>query len=582
MTGPECLLAGCNGLLRVIGQRCSWCNRSGSDRRVLEKLYELRFRRIMYILRRREFEMGKNNLSVFLLKKGSEDPNKIFRNSHEVLKQYDANKIAYYSPSVERNPPWLDSFFQIDNISTMSQSNSRAVLLVKRVFGDGPRMFAVSFGFGKWMLNADVIENGFGIRVALNSANENDLRKINKTCVGSNQKQSMEQIPKSGNISEFGLNIENDLVTGVTVKVTDEIFGSGNVTGSDLFNVSAERTVQDIEDIVDHCYKKYREDSYKEHFGWIDMIKRVRGSSKIRLLDEKLLEHILAEDFERAWMAVPEVLDWEKIRCFKYSGSADEFDDIYIEEVLKARRGGTELTIEHLKHKPIVAVSSLDEHEYAGRWTAYKCIVAEIEHGGHSYCLSNGIWYQIDSDFAGKVNREYDAIPVSSLECCPYFPNGDKYNEDVYNEELHKYLNGSALIHKVGEISYGGGSGNRIEVCDLLTKDRELVHVKKLTTSAPLSHLFNQGIVSSEALLDPDFREKWNERLDAYDYCGHVDRNFTSSNYTIVYAIICKGDARRPRIPFFSRVAIRHAVKTIKQLNYKDVQILAIPNLAKK
>ncbi len=46
-------------------------------------------------------------------------------------------------------------------------------------------------------------------------------------------------------------------------------------------------------------------------------------------------------------------------------------------------------------------------------------------------------------------------------------------------------------------IPYGGGY-SRIEFCDLFSKSKQMIHVKRYGGSSVLSHLFNQGLVSGE------------------------------------------------------------------------------------
>ena len=45
-----------------------------------------------------------------------------------------------------------------------------------------------------------------------------------------------------------------------------------------------------------------------------------------------------------------------------------------------------------------------------------------------------------------------------------------------------------------------GGNYDKIEVCDVLTEDRELICVKKMENSSSMSHLFSQGSVSATLL----------------------------------------------------------------------------------
>ena len=49
----------------------------------------------------------------------------------------------------------------------------------------------------------------------------------------------------------------------------------------------------------------------------------------------------------------------------------------------------------------------------------------------------------------------------------------------------------------------------------------------------------------------------------------YIDNDFKSSNYTIILGIISKYNDARPKIPFFSKVAIRYMVKTLSNLGYQ-------------
>ena len=191
-----------------------------------------------------------------------------------------------------------------------------------------------------------------------------------------------------------------------------------------------------------------------------------------------------------------------------------------------------------------------------------------IEYEYNSYCLNNSKWYQIDHSFETQIKKEYSTIDIYETELPNYKSNGRKtYTENEYNEDLAEMLE-AALIHKVGEIPFGGGKGNKIEVCDILTKNKDLMHIKKSGGSPLLSHLFNQATVSAEALLDSEFRTKYNTKLQEKGFGSYIDNDFKSNNYTIVLGIISKGKEPRPNIPFFSKVAIRYAAKTLSNLGY--------------
>lgn len=74
--------------------------------------------------------------------------------------------------------------------------------------------------------------------------------------MGSNQKQSQEQMPRATNINEFGFDLERDLIKTVTGKCEDETFGKANLIGGDIFSVLVERDINNIEEFLVYCYKK--------------------------------------------------------------------------------------------------------------------------------------------------------------------------------------------------------------------------------------------------------------------------------------------------------------------------------------
>ena len=107
-----------------------------------------------------------------------------------------------------------------------------------------------------------------------------------------------------------------------------------------------------------------------------------------------------------------------------------------------------------------------------------------------------------------------------------------------------------------------------IEVCDVLTATKKLIHVKKNGGSSVLSHLFNQALVAGQAWLDNGFRSQLRQKMLAAGESDCIREPFRSSEYEIIIAIINKFTDQRPKIPFFSKVAICFATTSMKNLGY--------------
>lgn len=509
--------------------------------------------------------MAKNKLSIYLVKEKINDKDDIFDKPEEIseLQSYPDGSIAYFIPTHVHEPTWMSSFFHQSGNKLLQQANSRVVLLKRLIIDDETRLFALTFGYARFLFKEDVLEEQFGLRIILNSIQQNQIRRISKASVGSNHKQSDEQLPKSSDISEFGFDINRDLMKNISGKSDDEMFEKSMLTGGDIFSLTIERDITNIDEFLVFCYRRYKQTSYKEKFAWIDNIKYIKDKSLIESLNQALIREIKEENFDRVWMAVPEVVAWEDIKDFKIQGDNNYYGDIYIKNVIESLRSDLTDT-NQLQNKKIYARSSKDEQNNVYEWSAYKCIVAEIGVNQQQYCLNNGKWYRIDNSFVEEINKQYLSIDLYEAEFVDHTNNTD---EDTYNEQLSRCLPGSYLLHKY-KISIGGGQGNNVEPCDLFWNNK-LIHIKKNGGSSVLSHLFNQALVSAQAWLDSGFRSQLYEKMQKNNEGICISEPFSASDYEIIIAIINKFSNKRPRIPFFSKVAVCFVAKNIRNLGYR-------------
>lgn len=147
-------------------------------------------------------------------------------------------------------------------------------------------------------------------------------------------------------------------------------------------------------------------------------------------------------------------------------------------------------------------------------------------------------------------------------------PNGQTYllqYEDTYNKNLvdsdkEKYFHLDKELVKVDK--------SKFEMCDILTYDRKLLHIKHFTSSAVLSHLFNQGLVSAECLKDKNIRKQANKQIDCVFKLDETD-NFKAEDYEVVFVIAKSNAQKLPVLPFFSKVALRNVALRLQLIGYK-------------
>lgn len=503
----------------------------------------------------------KNKMSIYLIKdEFGGDDNLILKSGRELLAEIDGVGKVYYNPSHTSQPTWVNSFFrgQLGDAAIFT-SNARAVLLA-RVTPEGSteKTFAITMGYGKYMLADDVIEDDFGLKVVLNTITPNSLRRINKTNIGGNQKTSSEQLPLESDIDDFGFDIDRDLISTITGHSDDDDYACGIMTGSDLLSLTAEVDVTNLPSFLRATYIRYTSNEYKNYFPWIDHIRKVKDSRLIDALDAELIT-LINNGSPNVWMAVPEVIQWEHIAGFKYAGK-DMHDDIVIEKMRESFREGLS-HIDQMKSRTVTAIRADNEAPYAS-WQAYKCLYGEVELNGRAYCVNNGRWFCIDRDFVNQINAEYESMPVSSRTFLPHSATHKKENDYtvafVASDPEHLLCMDAKLIY------YGGGQ-SKVELCDVLTTDNTFIHIKPYTSSAALSHLFNQAVVSTELVLgDPVFVGKANEKIGERTQNPQflIDRN--GDRPTIILAILSKEDGERPQIPFFSKVALRYTRRRLE------------------
>lgn len=470
----------------------------------------------------------------------------------------------YTERSRPRPPGWITDFFGNvlgDNLGIIT-SSAKGVLLVPVADGNVTRTFPVIFGHGRHLLRDGVLEERFGLKVVLNSVDPDSLRSIDKTALGSVPKQSREQISREGGAASFGIDIEQDLVNSVTGKSRIERFGR-TITGRDTFSASAKFDVRDVVDFLTEALEQSRKETYKDRFDWIDQIKDVRSRDAIDVLNNELVRRLQAGELDDIWMAPPDIIDWADAKGFRYLRKRSPlFPDLDVADLISAA-GDHAVDLEWLKNSNILLVSAANDDVVGRPWPAYKCIYAEIEIGGAMHVLNAGKWFQVAEDFTALVNADFEDTPECPIEL-PEYRHG---NENLYNLDVTAALPGSHCMD--ADLIMHGGGQSRIEFCDVLTPDRTLLHVKRYSGSAQLSHLFSQGVVSAELLLsDAEFRRKLNDKLPDAHKLADFNARPDPAQYEVVFVVISKS-ANPLNLPFFSKVSLRNARRRLQAYGFR-------------
>jgi len=137
--------------------------------------------------------------------------------------------------------------------------------------------------------------------------------------------------------------------------------------------------------------------------------------------------------------------------------------------------------------------------------------------------------------------------------------------EADYNTRLAK-ASPQHLLKLDARIKRPGGASSVIEFCDVLSDQGDLIHVKRKSRSAALSHLFAQGSVSASTFInDGAFRTQVRQLIEGevaaesretwLRLVPRADETVDRSRYRVTYAVITNSTREgRDWLPFFSKL----------------------------
>ncbi len=513
------------------------------------------------------------SLTVRLLKETVTDPEVALKDSHRLQKiDLDGSpdgKILYAGQVYTNLPKWC-TFFSVNDqhkLSSLLGAGAGALLFTKVKVLDGEeekeRWLAISFGMGHHALNLDYVQNGFGKRVALNKIGKGLVKSLDTRKPEESTIQTRVQNSKSADILDFGIEVERIILHSITGKCSVEDAFATVITGNNSLKLSTEVSFSTLDTKCAEIVKAYLSTDYQSNYPWFENITPIKDSLLTAGLDAVVVQTLKSRDTSLIHLAPPEIVDYHNHEKFKYTTSErnEEFDEINVNDYLDSVDLDT-LTVEDLKRHR-VRVQAGDSERFFDKWRVYDCIVFETVQDGYLFVFSNGEWYQVAATFADRVNQFFNEM----TQCCldlPDYTDGDK-DEGGYNKRVAASI--ANLLHFDKDLVSFKGERGRVEFCDLLTTDRQLLHVKKRGYSSNLSHLFFQGYVSAEALLeDPNFRRQIRETLGEDQLHLVPETKPTPSDYEIVYALIHDGPQT---VPFFSKVSLQATCRQLHRMGYK-------------
>jgi uncharacterized protein (TIGR04141 family) len=507
-----------------------------------------------------------HSLTIYLIKPGTtrgECLSEARKMTEHLFTLSDGTECAVVTDSIPpHTPKWVSLFADVvPNLPVLRSSNASAVLFMWR----GDRLFALTFGYGRSLLIPGSWDEDFGLKVTLNAVDSKRIKTVDRATLDAIGQHSRIQASREAKIGEFGLDLEQDFLRAVTGVPMDATLGK-QLTGKDALNVKLPITVQKLPGLLDRYMVESQSKAYKDIFPWMDQIHEVISPTKIAELDAVMIDRIKTEDFTKSlWLSIPEIIDWSEVDSFRYrdADSAPSFTDVHIRDFLQDIGGPQSVSVELLKKRRHVYAVSQQTDEIFDSWTVYRCLYCEIDDGNDTFLLNNGKWYKLGTDFRERINQQFEKVP----RCTCQFPEFKDKSETAYNARVVTENPAEYALLDRKEIK-AGGRYDKVEFCDLFSKDKRIVHVKRYAgASAPLSHMFAQAVVSASLLRrDSDFRKQVHGLLtQPFQELLHEPE---PDEYEIVLAIVSTSK-NVLTLPFFSRVNLSNAWTRLQDLGFR-------------
>lgn len=496
-------------------------------------------------------------------------------NTYDLDRQYELEGKLFVKIPTEKKPKWsvFTEAITGSTLDELANRSSSAVLIIKTI----KATMAFTFGYGRFLIDTQYFVHDFGIKTALNTLNHDSLRSVDLLTLEDQAVQKKSQASRESSVGVFGIDISRDILRAVTGSPKNGV-DLRNISGGDaVYSFGIEINVDEISVLVDLLSGYYLNDSYKSDFSWVDNIRKIKEKSEIDRLDGKLIDNIKAKN-HKVTITIPEIVQWDKIYGFSYTRTKNSIKPTIDSSEYLSNIDEATVSIDSIKRDRLF-VHDIYENELEHQ--IYKCIYFEQKEADKTYILFSGLWYEIDNNFMTRVDSTLAQINISNLAFPKVYVWGEIEDgktkskiesEGDYNERASTTHNYHLLDKKLIK---SNRTTTPIELCDLLTDNKQFIHVKhRKGGSAGLSHLFAQGSVSAEILLgDKEFRKKARTVLrrvsSGLQNSVPLD-SFKSDGVEVVFLILGEDSANlKSNLPFFSKVNLSKAFENLSQRGFE-------------
>lgn len=445
------------------------------------------------------------------------------------------------------------------------------------------KVFAFTFGVtGRFLLKHEAWQRSYGLKTALNliypreGGGAGRLIAVDAKRRGGEIVRSRQQASRATKFETFEVDKIRDLVGGATGTPHDRRWGK-RITGTDPLSFASETDFAGLGKLCRKLAEAHDRDDYKDRFGWLDSIQPILDPQQLQEIEEDLVLQLLVGDAANVDLAPPEIIDWSRVASFQYHYDVRQRVtrpelrlSFYLRGLKYHESEDDYVDVEYFRRRSIRALDADGSQAY--RWSVWQCLTGEFIVRDATYIIDDGAIFEVSSDYLTNLNDSLSKIPLQEDLAWPLA--GVSMNEDSFNKDTATALAPALLMDK--KLVNSRTQTTPVEVCDVLTANRQLVHAKLKFGSRDLSHLFSQGFVSATLLQsDSVFREAVHKKIKELGGNGSFDffnaASIQTPDFEIIYVIVAswRGRTLSEALPFFSKVNLLRAVEDLSNRGFR-------------
>ena len=468
---------------------------------------------------------------------------------------------------------------------SLGHANSGATLLV----AEDDQVFALTYGtLGRHLVNLGLSDPTFGLAFAIRTVPGQSIKNITRRALGRSGRLDRSLVPGGQHIRHYGIERYSEIVGQLSgtlhgIELTATAGGRAvSIAGAESLHIELANEPGALRADLREIGRIRDKDTVDQDLAFIDQIRPLAVDSEEAVaLDERLEIELGDEATAQVSLAVP-------LNCFEHIDAAQSFrirvphcgvparhlGPFDVGEILRrTSRCAPGHRLSSLRGGQVSMFLDAAGNEHVGPRTGVdRWITAELPDGSRVLLYQEGRWYELGAGHIETLKTEVQSLLERSNTKLPPW-TAELADEEAYNEEAGKTDGFICLDRKLVRTPQ---HPRGIEVCDLLGPENELIHVKRAASSGPLSHLFNQGLVSADALLyEPDTRDAFLERVWSVDPSRDLPSDFRPRKVVYAVAFASGKPVDTTTLFTFAQSALYRAMRTLRLLDI-EVELLSL------